>query len=266
MRVVTWSVVMCLAVACGLDSHDKPDASAGTGGPSGSGGSSGTGGTGGTSGSGGVGGTSGSGGTGGTSGSGGVGGTGGTSGSGGSGGTSGTGGAGGGNEPECITADDCKLFNDCCNCESIPASADEPPVCERLCVIDACGSLGVSDVACVAGRCVLDANCNAADVVCGGLDPAPCEPGQTHVVNNGCFGGCVDSNECREVTSCDACGPDQVCVQYVTQLGPEVHCVDILPACNASPSCECMGNSTCTTPFDLCSDSNVGISCDCPVC
>lgn len=48
MRVLTWSLFMCLAAACGLDSEEKSDASAGSGASGGSGGSSGGGGTGGT--------------------------------------------------------------------------------------------------------------------------------------------------------------------------------------------------------------------------
>jgi len=68
------------------------------------------------------------------------------------------------------------------------------------------------------------------------------------------------------VGSCDDCAADQACVLYVAQLGPIAHCVQVPDDCSGKPSCACMGAGACTGVFDLCSDTQDGLSCACPVC
>ena len=77
---------------------------------------------------------------------------------------------------------------------------------------------------------------------------------------------CLPPDQCREVTTCDDCLEDQVCVQYVTQMGPTYHCVEVPEICEEKPTCDCMGTSVCTGVFDACSDGEEMLSCSCPVC
>lgn len=249
--------------AAGASGAAGTGASAGAGGNAGSSGAGGIGGTGATGGaSGGTGGASG--GTGGASG-----GTGGASGGtgGASGGTGGTGGVVG--APECKTANDCKVFNDCCSCEGVP-KAENPTVCPALCKQNKCESLGVSPttVECVAGRCVKGYDCDTSKVTCKAAEPA-CPSGQVPEVKGNCYTfNCVPANECMFVPSCAKCGGNDVCANYVTQLGPRPHCVSIPTECNGNFTCACMGPSVCLSPFDSCSDLSgpKGVACTCPAC
>ncbi|MEZ4221549.1 MAG: hypothetical protein R3B13_11530 [Polyangiaceae bacterium] len=253
---------------------------AGSGGTAGSpsGGAAGTGAAG-ASGAAGTGASAGAGGNAGSSGAGGIGGTGATGGaSGGTGGASGgTGGASGGTggtggvvgAPECKTANDCKVFNDCCSCEGVP-KAENPTVCPALCKQNKCESLGVSPttVECVAGRCVKGYDCDTSKVTCKAAEPA-CPSGQVPEVKGNCYTfNCVPANECMFVPSCAKCGGNDVCANYVTQLGPRPHCVSIPTECNGNFTCACMGPSVCLSPFDSCSDLSgpKGVACTCPAC
>ncbi len=288
MRTYVMVAAVLMAVGCGSDSNEGPS-TGGTAGSSGSGGTAGSSGSGGTAGSGASGGTAGSGASGGTAGSGASGGTagsgasGGTAGSGASGGTAGsptggtggtagspTGGTGGtagsgGAFTECKEASDCKLVSDCCNCEGVPASAPAGPSCDLACITPMCEDRGIRAASCVAGRCVAGFSCDERSVTCR-QEPPDCKPGEVPIVDGDCWEGtCAPATECKSVGSCAACG-SLACVTYVTQLGPEYHCVDMPPTCDEA-SCGCLGGS-CQEPFDTCNDigSRTGISCSCPRC
>ncbi|MEQ9320375.1 MAG: hypothetical protein RIF41_14515, partial [Polyangiaceae bacterium] len=139
------------------------------------------------------------------------------------------GGAQGGGSPtiaaECTMASECQLENSCCNCQGLPVS-ETPRDCAIDCLVPLCEAYVPNPVQadCRVGRCVTNVDCNPTDVIC--LQPQPqCPPGQTASVAGGCWGPCIPSTECVEVGGCDQCGPNQVCVAEVAQLGPAYHCV-----------------------------------------
>jgi hypothetical protein len=262
---------------------------AGTGGATGgAGGSGGTaGGRGGTEGLGAAGGRGGvaggaggrggtAGGRGGTEGLGAAGGRGGTGG-----GSAGRGGAGGGTggrggagaaSPECTSAADCKLVDDCCSCMAIPTGATAPG-CGALCVQSQCAArqLPAGAVDCVAGKCVAGFACDATQVTCR-VAPPTCAAGEVPTVNDtgNCYvGTCAPETECTTVTSCASCtGANEACVSFETQRGIQHHCVTIPPECNGNGGCSCVGVSSCMRPYSLCMDySGIrGVYCSCPNC
>lgn len=247
-----------MAAGCGgssTDDNSGSGASAGTGGTSGSGGS--TGGAGGSSG----------GGAGGTSGSGGA--TGGAAGSSGSGGATG-GMGGGGGAAQCTDAAGCTLHSDCCTCQAL-GPGETVQECPVDCIVDMCTSLGVTqaNVACAAGSCVAGIPC-ASTTICNSKPPV-CDPGKVPSIKDNCWGPCVPATECAGVSGCSDCtGPLQTCVTIETQTGdgPESHCVSIPKGCEGNPTCECMGDSVCASPFDTCTDfsGQKGMLCSCPNC
>jgi hypothetical protein len=286
IRILALSVVALPALAafaaCGGSSSDDGDGDDGAGGGgkggSGTGGSAGTsssgqGGStsgassGGTTSKGGSSGTSPSGGDAGTTPTGGVGGsagssTGGVGGSAGSasGGTSGTGGGG----RECESADDCKIFSDCCSCAAVPKSAD-PAVCELLCIQDQCSALQIepSEVTCSFGRCVLDRSCNHANALCNS-QPQACPDGQVRsVTENGCWGPCLPPTECRDVTNCASCADGDVCVIEQPQI-QTYGCVRPDASCSKGNYCECL--DPCPTTGFVCMEADDAVQCPCPVC
>lgn len=243
-------------------------ASGGTGGAAANGGTGGAAANGGTGGAAAIGGTGGVGANGGTGGSGGLGGFGGSGGLGGSGGSGGVGGGGGGGSasPQCTTDRDCVLQSDCCTCNAFGAAVSFRPIpaCPIDCLVDTCTSLGVERAACTAGRCVLDVSCDENEAQCDGLPPQ-CALGQAPIVS-ACYGQCIEARLCREVTNCDVCTRDQVCVSHVSRGGSTHHCVPRPVECGNGATCECMGDSVCTGAFNACSDTNGAISCACPTC
>ena len=192
-------------------------------------------------------------------------------------GGAGTGGAlgrgGAGNKPECMTASDCRLVSDCCNCRALPVDAPNPLVCPLLCIQSKCSQemLPSGAVDCVAGRCVAGFNCDASRVVCGGPTPT-CPPGEVPTVNPAgtCYsGGCVPATQCKRVTSCaDCASADQGCVNNVTLQGTQFHCVTIPSVCQGAATCACLGVSSCVSPYSVCADFSglKGIACGCPTC
>jgi len=185
-------------------------------------------------------------------------------------GTAGTGGtaqggsAGAGQSAaECLTADDCVLMADCCSCVSIPR--DSPyGQCDAACAETACEALGVDqgDVGCSAGRCVIARSCDQREVVCFAAVPE-CPHGQAPVVANRCYTGrCMPVSECSGVSSCDVCESAGLsCVRHDTGF---IMCIDTPAACEANPTCSCMG--ACTAP-SLCGDpESEELECYCPVC
>jgi len=187
----------------------------------------------------------------------------------GGGGRGGAGGSGGGApQPECTSAADCKLQNDCCTCEAIAPGEIIPP-CPIACLVSKCEAqqLPKDKVACIAGRCVAGFDCDSSKVTCKVLPPV-CEAGLIPAVKGDCYaGGCVPVTECTNVKSCADCGKFP-CADYATRLGPEAHCVTVPSGCGDNATCACLGPTVCTKPFSSCGDlSGVrGVSCTCPTC
>ncbi len=186
------------------------------------------------------------------------------------GGSAGSGGsAGAAAKPECTTAADCKPFEDCCTCSAVPKDVN-PPSCKKGCTDKACKVLGVpsAQVECVAGRCVKAFDCDSSKVTCK-LAPPKCPAGSTPQVAGSCYTlACVKSSQCKTVPDCTKCGPNEACSTYVTQLGPQPHCVSVPPECKGNATCGCLGPTTCVKPFDSCNDLSgiKGVSCGCPAC
>ena len=204
------------------------------------------------------------------------GGTGGSAGRAGTGGV-GAGGRGGGSgnggqtvTPECNTAADCRLYTDCCACQALGPGEPNPVACGLVCIQSKCAELQLSNsaAACVAGHCVAGFDCDASKVTCR-IAPPTCIGGEVPAIKGLCYtGACVPASECLNVPSCAACGPNQACAAYQTQRGVEYHCVPVPETCHGSAGCECMGPSTCISPYMSCTNfSGVrGFSCSCPNC
>jgi len=264
----SWLVIALVSAACSDSVRQDMDGGAGM--SAGSGAAGGAGGTAASSGNGGSGGSGGMSGLGGSGGSGGLGGSGGSSGNSGTGavgGNSGTGGVGGtlgGGAPQCESDQDCVLQSDCCNCGVGVADGRPIPACTLACFVDMCTSMGIERATCSAGRCVLDVSCNENEALCDRLPPQ-CALGEAPIVD-GCYGQCIEAGLCREVTGCDACTRDQVCVSQLSRGGSTHHCVPRPADCTNGATCECMGGGVCTGIFNSCNDSDGFISCLCPTC
>ena len=173
-----------------------------------------------------------------------------------------------------MTATDCKLVSDCCNCAAIPAGATAPS-CGLVCIQSQCDArqLPRGAVACIAGRCVAGFTCDASRVTCR-IAPPTCPAGEVPSVNDAgtCYtGACAPASQCTTLTDCTACngGTAQMCVVYQTDLaGNQSHCVSVPPACGANTGCDCLGPTTCVAPYRACTNfsGRVGISCSCPTC
>ena len=183
----------------------------------------------------------------------------------GSGGTSGTGGTPA--KRECESAADCRLFVDCCSCEALPSSEQDPPTCQLFCTEDACSARNVvaEMIQCVGGRCILGYDCKSA-VECASVPPN-CSPGQVASGVEGCWGSCVEAPECSSVDSCTDCDPaTTVCMQPTGEGSWPPHCVEVPAQCLNDRSCGCLA-SICQAPFTTCSElGNNVIGCDCPNC
>jgi hypothetical protein len=220
---------------------------------------------GGAGGSGGVGGSGGLGGgaVGGAGAAGGAGGEGAVAGQGGQ-AAGGQGGQGAESYPECDEDADCKLVDDCCACSAAPVD-ESVASCGIDCDVSTCDALGhQGEAQCQAGRCVAAFDCDASKVVCASLPPA-CDAGLVPLVAGGCWAGsCVPATECAAVASCAECGPSDVCVEEIGQIGVERHCVALPAACEGEASCDCVG--ACTGIFDACAVDEGVVSCSCPAC
>jgi hypothetical protein len=177
--------------------------------------------------------------------------------------TGGVGGSGGGGR-ECESADDCMLFTDCCSCEAVPKGTSIVP-CDLLCITDHCSALQIrpEEVACSFGRCVIDRSCDHANATCGS-PPEACPSGEVRSVSeNGCFGPCLPSTECRDVTDCASCGSNAVCVIEEPQIR-SFGCVEPAASCEKGSYCECLG--ACPTSGFVCMEADDAVHCPCPVC
>ena len=173
-----------------------------------------------------------------------------------------------------MTATDCKLINDCCNCMAIAAGATAP-ACGLVCIQSQCDARQLprgAAAACVAGRCVAGFACDTSPVTCR-MAPPSCPAGEVPSVNDAgtCYtGACAPASQCTTVTDCNACSgrTAETCVVYQTQRGNQFHCVSVPPACGGNDGCDCLGPTTCVAPYRACTNfSGVkGISCSCPNC
>jgi hypothetical protein len=142
--------------------------------------------------------------------------------------------------PECVVAEDCEIVQDCCVCQAAPKGTSFG-TCRVACGdSNACEMQGVAPVAaCTLGRCTLAAPCSVRHVVCDTLPPT-CAAGQApSVTEDGCWGPCVVSTECSEVTDCTVCG-DAHCVTFPNVGGTSVRCIAREAGCEAGNLCECL--------------------------
>jgi len=168
----------------------------------------------------------------------------------------------------CTAPSECQIVDNCCDCTALPEGVD-PPECNMPCDQTACAAIGIDPIAaCDLGSCELQpVPCNPLEVSCESKPPA-CGDGNLPGVDPDtmCWtGDCVPAEFCDVVSSCADCAPDEVCVEMVAQL-PTVTCSPIPEACEGVPSCACMGDDVCVSPFDLCSDDQGTITCSCPAC
>jgi len=192
-------------------------------------------------------------------------------------GGTGAGGVGGssGGHPECVTASDCQLFSDCCNCVPIPKGSTSTPSCTIAgCFASACASrqIQASEVACVAGRCTFSRACKPAAGICPVTTLTPqCPAGQAPLFVGSCpSGGCAKVEDCSEVSSCDVCNAGTsaaptglLCATFQT-LPPSYHCVSTPAACGTSPTCACMG--ICSGDMSCITPDSTTLTCQCPNC
>jgi hypothetical protein len=188
-------------------------------------------------------------------------------GQGGSGEASGSAGAGGTGATtsgaECRTADDCMLVSDCCSCRA-EAKSSEIAICDAECFVDSCTSEQITDteVTCSFGRCVLARSCDRSQVTCRAAPP-PCDGGTIPSVLAGCWGPCLAPTECRNVTGCDDCGIDAVCVNdelLAPTSGSNIGCV-APGGCSVGDYCKCLG--ACSVS---CNETANQVNCYCPQC
>jgi hypothetical protein len=171
--------------------------------------------------------------------------------------------AGGGGAPApgeaCSTTDDCTLFADCCQCRAIEAGTTRG-MCRLNCLQDACSAMGITDqdVACIAGRCVLNRACDNRGVTCRVAVPE-CLINEVPEVADDCYTGqCLPVDQCSRVSSCEVC--EKAGLECVSLDARSYHCVEPVRGCDPA-DCECMG--VCTPPYQC---GNDGLSCFCTVC
>ncbi|HEX9621132.1 MAG TPA: hypothetical protein VF989_13405 [Polyangiaceae bacterium] len=164
----------------------------------------------------------------------------------------------------CSSPEDCMLADSCCECLAATTDA-EIPFCDLVCVTGQCTGRQVTpdDVACIAGRCVINRSCDTRTVTCS--DPPPsCAAGSAPEVIEGCFSGrCTPVAQCAGVSSCDACAEAGLECATMEAFAPSsYHCVSVPEECGTSPTCECM--QICNSPFAC----GVGteLTCPCPAC
>ncbi len=140
---------------------------------------------------------------------------------------------------ECITDEDCEIASDCCVCQAVPRGG-EFRACRLACESNACDLQGVAAVAhCNLGRCTLALHCDQRRATCES-EPPTCPTGEAPIVDdNGCWGPCVDSTECADVTDCNACG-DAQCVEFPSVGGTTIRCIEPQPECEVGNLCECL--------------------------
>jgi hypothetical protein len=178
----------------------------------------------------------------------------------------GAGNTGPGPLPECETAADCQIVNDCCTCEGIPAG-DTPEECLATCIQPSCEAVGHPDpeVQCIGGTCMAGFDCYSL-VACA-TPPPSCPPGEVPHRTGGCWGGCVPATECAAVNGCSDCDlATQTCVQYIAFAGT-VNCLPLPETCSGPADCACAADAFCHDPFESCTGNGGGIiTCECTNC
>ncbi len=165
----------------------------------------------------------------------------------------------------CANPEDCQLWESCCDCLPMSASATGPSCGMPECFATACTAVGLFSptTTCSVGRCVFDHSCDATQVTCRAVTPE-CPAGQVPSVVDACWGPCLPVTQCSRVTDCGVCGSDQVCVTQVANAPAVHHCVATTPTCT---TCDCLGESVCTGSFGICGDVGTRqIECSCPTC
>lgn len=181
--------------------------------------------------------------------------------------TSTSGGTSGGPvEGACVKDADCKLHEDCCVCEGVPAG-DNPASCELECKQPLCQEFGIDAAVCRLGACDTERlSCDQTKVVCNGLPPV-CAPGTLPETDPGCWTGrCVPAVLCDVIPDCSSCPDGRMCVQYTGEGVFPTVCEPIPPGCGGTPSCACAADLVCTGIFTVCSEKGDVIGCDCPNC
>ena len=163
---------------------------------------------------------------------------------------------------------DCKLADDCCDCDGVPVELDVP-ICDLECDQSKCSELGIIEAVCRFGVCTTPRlSCDASKVACESLPP-PCPPGTLAETTPLCWSGrCVPAKHCDVVDSCDQCPDGRVCVQNVG-FGPEpgAVCEILPPGCDPATPCTCLGDQVCKDPFGACFNQPGGdITCECINC
>lgn len=163
---------------------------------------------------------------------------------------------------------DCKLADDCCDCDAVLVGVDVV-VCDEDCAQSTCAELGIGAARCRFGVCITERlSCDASKVACDAAPPA-CPPGTVAETAPACWTGrCVPAKHCDVVDTCDQCPEGRVCVQNLA-FGPQpgVVCEPLPPDCEPATPCACIGAQVCLDPFVFCADQPGGdISCECPNC
>jgi hypothetical protein len=156
------------------------------------------------------------------------------------------------------------MFSDCCNCAAVPQGSSIPG-CDLVCITDQCTAQQIDrdEITCSFGRCVVDRSCNHAQATCNS-DPEPCPDGQLRsVTENGCWGPCLATTECRDVTNCASCG-DAVCTVF-EGLGATYGCVAPDASCTKGNYCECLDACSQSAAYE-CVEVDDAVRCVCPVC
>jgi hypothetical protein len=169
---------------------------------------------------------------------------------------------------ECAGAKDCKLHNDCCVCEGVPAEA-MPMDCAKQCVISTCEALKIDAAECRFGTCRTERlRCDGQNVQCD-IPTPECPPGSVPEVteNNACWtGACVPLEHCDVVPTCADCQADEMCVTDDTQLGVKRRCEPVPPECQGPPDCDCAGVACDQGAYKVCGEAPDGLHCSCPDC
>ena len=165
---------------------------------------------------------------------------------------------------ECDGAEQCVLVNDCCTCDVVLVG-EEPPCDVPECFAPTCDAQGFTpEAACLVGTCSpAPVSCDISQVTCEIEPPPPCEGGLVRSVNGDCYGPCVEPSVCEGLPfECDAatCGDGYACM--TSQSGASSRCVPLPPACDGSPSCECVSpwwNEVCA---GSCGDGGATLLCE----
>lgn len=178
-----------------------------------------------------------------------------------------SGGSGPGPDADCLSDEDCQLFDDCCGCMPLHVDDPIPPGCPSDCDQAYCAGFGVTAAVCAGGVCdYARATCDPLAATCDGIPPS-CPPGTTPGIVGECFNGlCVPLDLCDVVPDCEVCGPDQICLRLERLQGPAYTCRPRPSWCGETVDCACAA-SLCGPTYPLCEDLAPGqLSCSCEDC